>query len=486
MRDLTQLRRETTFDSWLDARFGSRAAVGPAEAPADFDDDLEAMTRVAELVKTHVAGPVPVTGESSRSLGIRGRSLVRVAAVVLVLAGLGIGLGLRAIRASQGPNVPAGALTVATMPRGLYNEIENHAGPSANPYPSTPVFWVKTTAGSVDRLLAGYHVAPQANIPARTLEWVGQVTSRFYGNPEHKSGIYSTILVVWAPPGHGRARIIGSQSSGFAPVPLSVLEQLGTVHRQYLRPPPPAPLLPPALEQNLTKHWKALFGDIRASVPALWVKTTLGKMGEGADRTFGLPTSPASQAVWVVQFRAVFGPSSVAAPRSDWCVTTGGRACAWQFSGHHLPLRARRIGDLAALGHIQEIWLNGGVPSTLAPQERQMLRTVIRGEYRSEISTLHVEWADTTVARLRSELPWTAIGPSVPGPTPVWIVEVSDSKAVGEFSDQWFMDWGNNPTSPPSPGYNSYSSEGGSGLFGITRLGQLGRVHVLNVASLLH
>ncbi|MHB8457618.1 MAG: hypothetical protein ACYDBS_08030, partial [Acidimicrobiales bacterium] len=106
--------------------------------------------------------------------------------------------------------------------------------------------------------------------------------------------------------------------------------------------------------------------------------------------------------------------------------------------------------------------------------------------YRSEISTLHVEWADTTVARLRSELPWTAIGPSVPGPTPVWIVEVSDSKAVGEFSDQWFMDWGNNPTSPPSPGYNSYSSEGGSGLFGITRLGQLGRVHVLNVASLLH
>ncbi len=483
MRSTDQLRREETFDLLLDARFGSEPAAGSAsdvQAPAVFDDELEAMARVAGLVRTHVERADPTAiGTTQSSHTLRGISIARIAAVVLLLAGLGAGLGLAASRARHAPDVPAGALTIARMPTDLYDEIESEAAISGNPYPRTPVLWVRTTARAADELLGGYQISAQASVPARTVEWVGQVTSRFYGDPEHKTAIYSTILDVWTPRPPRPSGGVGFENSPVAPVPLSLLEQLGTVHRQYLQPPPPAPVLPPGIEQTLVKRWARLFGNTHPSVPVLWVKTTVGTIGKGTDRALGLPTSPEDLPIWVVDFRAVFGSSATAPAGSDWSVTTETQTSAWRFTGRRLPQKAERIAYLAALGRVHDLWLNGGPPMTMPQVVKQNMTAVLRVEYRSELSTLRVAWVGTTAGRLRSELPWTPIGLSVPGPTPVWIVEVKDAKALDAFSNQWFFNWGHNPSGDPSA--DSSSSLGGSSLFGITRLSQLGSPHALDV-----
>jgi len=489
MKTSDQLRREQAFDAWLDERFGSGTASGPAgnhETPTDWDDELEAMTKVAELVSRRVTAPVHPDAEPATAPSLRLPSLLRIAAVVLLVLGLASGLWLAAGRSGNGQNPPTGRVTPGQMPSALYAELETQAGTSGNPYPSTPVLWVKTTAGATERLLGDYHVGSQPGVPAGTVEWVGQVTSRFYGDPEHKSNIYGTILDVWIPPVHPPRPVpAGPSASGFAPAPLSVLEQLGTVHSQFLRPPPPAPVLPAVLSQTLRTDWGTLYGGRQPSLPVLWVKTTVGRIGSATDRAIGLPTGPSSLVVWVVQYRATSVPSyrGPGLP-SDWYVSTNGRTPAWQFTGSHgLPPKARRIGDLSSLGRVQELWLNGGPPSTLTPQERQMLEVALPPQYQGEMSTLRVAWVGTTAGQLRSEVPWTPIPLTVPGPTPVWIVEASDAKAPGGFSDQWIMNWGDNPSSESTSG--SSTSTGGSGLFGIIRLSQLGSVHQLDVSTLL-
>jgi hypothetical protein len=490
MRSAAQLSREAAFDRWLNERFGSGTVTESTDArdtSSGWDDEIEAMTRVAELVSTHVTSPVSTS--STRSPGaarrLGGASLARIAAVLLLIIGLSVGLGLAANWSGHRKGSPTKSVTGASMPSALYNEIESSAGISGNPYPKNPVLWVKTNAGLVDSILGPYHVASQATLPSRTVEWVGQLTSRFYGDPEHKTNRYSTILDVWAPENSvPRPEPVGSQSSGFAPAPLSVLEQLGSVHRQLLKAPPAAPALPRLVEESLAASWTILYGDAHPSVPVLWVKTTAGTIGAVTDHALGIPAAPARLVVWVVEFRAVFGSKHSQVPHeTDWSVTTGAAGPAWQFNTRHgLPSKARRIGDLPLLGRVQELWLNGGVPASLAPQVMQMLKVVLPVEYRSWMSTLHVAWVGTTAALLRLDLPWTPISPTVPGPTPVWIVRVNDLKAPGGFSDQWFIEWSENPSSQPAS-QNSINA-GGSGLLGITHLSQLGKVHQLSTSAL--
>jgi hypothetical protein len=489
MRTSGQLRREEAFDVWLDERFGSSTASGSDrahETPADWDADLEAMAKVAEFVC--LLAPVdPTTAVPYAPPPHRLPSPLRIAAVVMLLLGRASGLWLVASRSGHAPEVPAGTVTPGLMPSGLYAELETQAGTSGNPYPSTPVLWVKTTAGATENLLRDYHVGSQPGVSAGTVEWVGQVTSRFYGDPEHESNVYGTILEVWIRPVHPPTPIpAGPSASGFPAAPLSVLEQLGAVHSQFLRPPPPAPVLPALLSRTLEGEWSEVYRGRQPSVPVLWVKTTVGTIGSGTDRAIGLPSTPAAMAVWVVHYRATFGSSPPGhAAASDWYVTTNGRTPLWQVTGRlSLPPSARRIGDLTALGRVQELWLDGGAPSVLSPQEWQNLKVVLPSEYRGEMTTLHVAWVGTTAGRLRSEVPWTAISQTVPGPTPVWIVEASDVKAPGGFSDQWFMDWDRNPSTQSGGG--TWLSSGGSGLFGITHLSQLGSVHDVNVSALLN
>jgi hypothetical protein len=217
----------------------------------------------------------------------------------------------------------------------------------------------------------------------------------------------------------------------------------------------------------------------------LWVKTTVGAIGIATDRALGLPSSPANLALWVIESRDIRSSLPPTTPETDWYVTTAGASSRWQFKGGHgLPRKDRRIGDLSSLGDTQRIWLNGGVPRTLSPEAKQIVTGVLPTEYAGSMSTLLVQWVGTTAARLRSDVPWTPIAATVPGPTPVWIVQASDAKAQGGFSDQWFMSWGDNPSSASAP--NSWISSGGSGMFGITHLGQLGTVHEVNVSTLTH
>jgi len=174
MRTSGQLRREEAFDVWLDERFGSSTASGSDrahETPADWDADLEAMAKVAEFVC--LLAPVdPTTAVPYAPPPHRLPSPLRIAAVVMLLLGLASGLWLVASRSGHAPEVPAGTVTPGLMPSGLYAELETQAGTSGNPYPSTPVLWVKTTAGATENLLRDYHVGSQPGVSAGTVEWM--------------------------------------------------------------------------------------------------------------------------------------------------------------------------------------------------------------------------------------------------------------------------------------------------------------------------
>ncbi len=305
MREPGRRHHEEALDRWLDSDHE------PPEVLAAPEADL---ARVALLVRRHVdeAPAVP------RWLP-PGHPLVRAAAVVLLLAGLAVGVAVGASRSgSPQPDVPLGGLTEAPMPSALYDEIAVQTGSNGDPYPSAPVLWVRTTASKIDRWLTPYHMPSQSRLPAGLTEWVAQATGRFYGLPSTRSSRFDSMLFAWvpfsqvrrlsAPPGGSPP---GGETSGFPAVPLAVLEELGTVHREQLARPRYASAalgrytgvpgsLPPAVRTDL-RSALVPFEPINGSLAVDWVGLTAGQLRAKVPWSTVPPNLPSNFSVVVVR-----------------------------------------------------------------------------------------------------------------------------------------------------------------------------------------
>lgn len=306
MRTSGQLRDEHSLDRWIESG---------REATDDLRSGVAELARVALLVCQHVEAPV--RGKAAPPTGRTPMRTPRIAAAVLLLAGLAVGLALVLSQsATLRPSVPLGGLTEAAMPAGLYQEVALQAGASGDPYPSAPVLWVRTTAAKVDRWLGPYHVPSQSKAPPALTEWVAEATGRFYGNPPERSDRFGSMVVDWVPYSEARRHIdtgstLGGETSGYPLVPLAVLEQLGSVHREHLSVPSyaraaPGPYtgaprsLPPAL-RTIMRSWLVDFEPFNGTLSLRWVGLTAAQL-RGKVPWSDVPASlPANYSVWVVQ-----------------------------------------------------------------------------------------------------------------------------------------------------------------------------------------
>ncbi len=358
MRDPGLRHREEALDRWLDSD------REPPEALAEPEADL---ARVALLVRRHVdeAPAVPPRARGGRPLVRAGRA----AAVVLLVAGLAIGVAVGASRSgSRQPDVPLGALTEARMPSGLYEEIATQAGSAGDPYPPAPVLWVRTTASKIDRWLTPYHMPSQSRLPAGLTEWVAQATGRFYGFPSTRSSRFDSMLFAWVPfswevrrlSSPPRASAPGGETSGFPAVPLAVLEELGTVHREQLTRPrfaSAAPgrytgvptALPPAVRTDL-RFALVQFEPINGSLAVDWVGLTAGQLRAKVPWSPVPASLPANFSVLVVRIS-----ESGSAFGNEWWYFSAPRRIFEEASvqGSSGLLGIARLGQLGPVHHLR-------------------------------------------------------------------------------------------------------------------------------------
>lgn len=304
MRRADLIRREQLLDEWLDS---DRASTG--ELPGEMVD----LAEVARLVCQHVTEP---GGERQSGRSVT-RRVLEVAAVLLLVAGLVLGLVVGTARSgSSGHVVPLGQVSIAAMPKPLEQEVALQAGSSGDPYPSAPVLWVKTTASKIEQYLVPYHFPSQAKLPPDLTEWVAQSTGHFYGDPSTETGAFSSMIFSWVPMSvtatfaHHHL-FPGGQGSGLAAVPLGVLEQLGNLHRQYLRAPQYAAaapgqftgvprLLPRGVGATIQMYLvelKPLAADLRLD----WAGLTAGQLRSKVPWSMVPASLPANYSVWAVE-----------------------------------------------------------------------------------------------------------------------------------------------------------------------------------------
>ncbi len=364
MRTIARRRREEALDSWLGSGHDYLDRLEP---------EVNELARAAILLRRHVSEPAGGLAEllTRRERNQWGRI---VAAVALAVVAAGIGLAVGLTRSGSG-SVPLGRLTKAPMPVGLYAEVAQQAGGNGNPYPTSPVLWVETTAARIDEYLVAYHFPDQQTVPGSLREWVAEIDAPFFGDPARRIGRFTSMLFGWVPFADERRLAAerrgtaGGQTSGFPAVPLGVLEQLGTVHRQYIA-------------------------------------------------------------------------------------------------------RPRYQGPVSSRG--------AGAPKTLPAGVRAMLQGEIVS-YRPFNSTLTLGWSGLTAGKLRADVPWSVVPPSIPANWPVWVVEISQQlccqvNSTGGFPAEWLLVW---PLRHDLFSYDLSSSQGSSDLLGITRLAQLGPVHLI-------
>jgi hypothetical protein len=399
--------------------------------------------------------------------------LTSVAAVALLIAGIGIGVAVSG-RGSPGSVVThQPAAGGPRLPSELLSEVQTEADLAADPYPAQPVTWVKTTMGRVRALAPrNFAYAPATKkVEAAAPVWIAFLRGNFYGSPSQKSDVYHLNWYLYTS-GQGSFGISGS-SSGW----LTDLSPLGTVQYLYLRPPPPQGILPARID-NYLEHWVQINGNVFPSQPALWAQTTVGRIRSltgSAEVTPGLvvriPTSISSgTTAWVVDIQRPVVLGHVTA--NQWYFTTSRSDESWFV---------QPLSDIQRYGQVHELWLTAGAPTSLSP----LVHTQVMQAYDNRYSgvpgggptTVTAEWVGTTVAALeqltKPQVDSDLSG--IPGPTAVWVVELNVTPTPGHAGrSDWLTVTTQDPASSQVVG--DYS-EGASPFFGITELSQLGTVH---------
>jgi hypothetical protein len=408
--------------------------------------------------------PVSEFRYGSRRSGTR-VMLTAVAAVGLLIAGIGIGIAVSG-RGSPGSDVPhQPAASGPRLPAELLSQVRSEADFAADPYPAQPVTWVRTTIGRIRAW------APQKwpysttvkPMEASTPAWIAYLRGNFYGQPAQKSGIFHLNWYLDVP-GKGTFG-----TSGPAPSWQTDLSPLGTVHYLYLRPPPPQPVLPARIDRYL-ENWVRINGNVFPSQPALWAETTVGRIRSLTDGRVSIPKSISSgTSAWAVDIQrpVVFGSLQA----NQWYFTTSRSDYAWFVS----PL-----SGIQRFGPVHEVWLTAGAPTTLSPLADEQVSQALNNQYlgtRYFPTSVSAEWVGTTVSAIeRLTAPQVDAFSSVPGPTAVWVIELSLTATPGHSGGpDWLLVTTKNPASTSAEADDS--SAGASPLFGITTLSQLGTVH---------
>ncbi len=456
----------------LVAAYGADALVGaPTASPAG------ARATAPDLWLDSETPQPPATRTIGRS------NLLRIAAAVLLVAGLSVGVSL-ALAGHQPAGNPAPVQGGPPMPAALMQDVESNAGFWGDPYPSKPVLWVKTTIGRLRTVDHGRLANFGRKDAASAVIFVAELRGRFYDHPATRSGVFTEVWELLAP-----TPIATFGNDAVPPHPLSTLAALGTVHAvQLVAPPtqPPLAALPPSLATTFETDARANHDPYPAD-PVSFVETTVGDLRQhvGSLDWPALANAAAATPMWVASYDGDFpGGGHGVSGEGLWILGIGPEASpeySWLGTPQTLSSLAGQ-GGLASLGSVHEAWiappLRPSLPALTWPSVTSDLMTRSSFSHIRMPRTVSGIWVETSLAALESAVKpqvntsWAAF----PGNTPVWIIvlgELASASGIPGRSD-WLVV---TTARPGSTAAVPWMAAGGSPLFGITQLGQLGAVH---------
>lgn len=507
-RERLELALDDRIDAW---QAGSRDLLDPA-GTANATGQLNELTELLEvaglvaaygadsLVGAPIASPgvearpsIPATAPDlwldsevprvAAPPAIRHSRLLRIAAAVLLIAGLSVGVSL-ALADHRPSGKPAPAHGGPPMPAALLQDVASNAGFWGDPYPSKPVLWVKTTFGRLRAVDHGRLASFDRKVAASAVVFVAELRGRFYDEPATRSGVFTEVWELLAP---APIALFGTDPA--PPHPLSTLAALGTVHAvQLVAPPaqPPLAALPPSLAATFETDARANHDPYPAD-PVRFVETTVGNLRQhvGSLDWTALASAGSATPVWVASYDGNFpGGGHGVSGEHLWILGIGPGAStehSWLGTPQALSSLAGQ-GGLALLGSVHEAWIAPPLRPALPALTWPSVASDLMARYSSTNirmpRTVSGIWVETSLAALES-----AVKPQVntswagfPGNTPVWIIvlgELPPATGIPGHSD-WLVV---TTARPQSAAAVPWDAPGGSPLFGITQLGQLGAVH---------
>jgi hypothetical protein len=477
MRTAASERRERLLDEWLDEWIEHRDETGATGAPtaAGLDTphagtpapEVAALARASALLYHQVGTlgyvPAPEVAPVPFPHRFGAGTLLRIAAVVLLLAGLGVSLGIAESRTNNGSG-PAGAVAGpcgavrlvepdgAMLPAAEVREALYSARSGGDPCPTLPVLWVRTS---------GARVGEQAKFA-----YVMEIRGRFFSDPFTHSTPHDVIWWVMA----------GNNASN-QPEPIT---RLGIVHELYVEPVPPAPALPQPIEEQVSRT-AAAAGDTAPAHPLRWLSLSLADLRAIAPNVRWAPASftGSGYRAWVIELMGLFPGSAVAhhGLQPMFQVHIEGRGSAGVLSSSDTqfgtPAAWKPVADRLSGSDVNQQWLPVPVPQTLP----SWVISGAAGDAKVNDAEPHALWVATTAGRIQTLDPYeTAVPMGVPAVTPVWVVAMT-SRLQGGPSPLFFVGSTDHPG-----GTRSAALDAGEAFDGIA-LSRFGTVHSLTLPS---
>lgn len=429
---MSELSRKTALllDEAIDGR-----EVTP---PSGDDGEILGLLEVVELMRSQPETTLPSVSEAS---GTRGKwpTRVRVAAVVVLIVGLGAGLLVQ--RISQAKNDAAGERTAACfnsahligrgvglVPIGAESYVVNAAREAGDPCPQAPVRWAKESAKA-----AGFEAAGSSKTA-----YVFLLKGDFYLNPVGHRHFHRYLTVAWTAKG---------VSTDYHRIAMpSAAPQL------WLRPRR-IQTLPWAIARQVQRDG--------ANSPIRYGSLRLGRLRSAVGDIF--PTVSGDRVAYVAKAATTshgLGPAQGlwAAVRIDrsW------QALSWQVVSvsDRLKERSRPLPGAARLRTPFTFWLPARLPTHLSADERRQIRVNTFGRH-----PVRIDWLATTAGHLRAVDPYEeAVPEEVPRNAVIVMAVFRQQK-----SELWMIDTRLGRKS-------TWAAFGGSPVTGM-ELGALGPVH---------
>jgi hypothetical protein len=426
MRTARERRTELELDAAIDSLVGRSGSAGAALPDRG---ELAGLCETALLVRRHAGGEplAPLATEAGGECPAPQRTrhlpgLARVAAAVLLVAAAAVGAVLaRADHSGQSPasgtgrclgQVRAVETDGAHLPAPVLANVLLQARAGGDPCPALPVLWVATTWAK-----AGYG---QDGAPAG-LAYAVELRGTFYRDPYLRGG----------RPSH-ESRLLASGNVSVIFVGFSgPIGRLGTVHELYLRPVP-APPRPPSW---LLRELQAAASGSRQPVRVRWVATTLPELRRIAPGLHWAASKFQGDA-YRAYVTELFGAGLAGGRPSAFDVVIEGSSLApgtrrpIGLDGGALqpgvPRAWKPVAALLRRSSAHTWWLPAPLPTSLPG----WVRREVAYNLRKGLPRPSVRWLVTTAGRLERLAPYeTAVPPTIPLPTPVWIIEVSSPRS---------------------------------------------------------
>jgi hypothetical protein len=504
-----ELALDRGIDEWISSRRGAPAGSPAvdidldAELTDDVNAEIEELVFLLDLVadasvpeQAGMAPDVPLQLEAPRTRReVNVRQVpwsLRVAASIVLVAALAVGL----VAAVEGhrPTGSSPAHGGPQMPAQMLASLKSEADNAADPYPTEPILWLRTTLAKL-RAVSGDAFPLYVELPASTPVWVADMRGTFYGDPGDKNDIFREFWNFYvAQPQATTGGVIGNLV-GREWGDISDLSRLGTVHTVMLTAPatpPPYLPLPTSIAATLERDASANH-EPYPPTPALFVETTAGAFRHivGSRLTtqdwWSIATAAAATPVWIVEYEGGFQLGNPNGGSSTLWLLALGQTGAEQYSWLGNPPGLAAFGDrLGRFGPVHEAWIAPSAPTSLSPLVDDAVHSDLAERFQDDSAylrqsrTIEGTWTETSVAALESltrpQMLSTVSG--IAGNAPVWVVELTGLPATTD--SQSHSDWVIVTTQrPDSSSVVSDTSLGVPPLFGITSLSQIGTVRAV-------